>query len=154
VRPEGELLKDLADTIGIVREYLKAKGADLAAVVLSTGFDRIAAIDRTKEAVNENDEARKRFEIMARAVFGKFKACLTMYGVNEHRADVAAVNVIYKSLQEDRNAADISHIIQELHEVIAPAIVPKGDTSVGGRTEIRLNSAVTTPVMITNTASA
>src|SRR5262249_23906355 len=69
VRPEEELLKDLGEAIALVREYLKEKGADLSAVVSSTGFDRIAAIERAKEAVNENDETRKRFELMARAVF-------------------------------------------------------------------------------------
>jgi type I restriction enzyme R subunit len=133
VRPEEELLNDLAAAIALVREYLTEKGADLTAVVQGTGFDRIAAIDRAKEAVNENDETRKRFEIMARTVFGKFKACLTMSGVNAHRADAGAINVIYKSLQEDRDAADISRIIQELHQVIAPAIVPAAGAPADGR---------------------
>jgi type I restriction enzyme R subunit len=129
VRPEAELLADLAEAIGLVREYLKERGADLSSVVSSSGFDQIAAIDRTKEAINENDETRKRFEIMARSVFSKFKACLTMQGVNQYRADVGAINIVYKSLQEDRDAADISHIIQELHQVIAPAIAPRPDTA-------------------------
>jgi type I restriction enzyme, R subunit len=133
VRPEEELLQDLAESIAIAREYLKSKGADLATVINSTGFDRIAAIDRAKEAVNENDETRKRFEVMARAVFTKFKACLTMKGVNQHRGEVGAINVIYKSLQEDRDAADISHIIQELHEVIEPAIAIRDGAPADGR---------------------
>jgi type I restriction enzyme R subunit len=131
VRPDAELLQSLAEAIGLVRDYLKEKGADLGAVVSAAGFDRIAAIDRAKEAVNENDETRKRFEIMARAVFAKFKACLTMPSVNQHRGEAGAINVIYKSLQEDRDAADISHIIQELHQVIAPAIQPRTDSGTG-----------------------
>lgn len=133
IRPEEELLKDLAESIAIAREYLKAKGADLEAVIGSTGFDRIAAIDRAKEAVNENDETRKRFEVMARTVFAKLKSCLTMKGVNQFRAEAGAINVIYKSLQEDRAAADISHIIQELHEVIEPAIELRRDARPDGR---------------------
>jgi type I restriction enzyme R subunit len=133
VRPEAELLQDLAEAIAIAREYLKEKGADLSTVVKCTGFDRIAAIGRAKEAVNENDETRKRFEVMARAVFVKFKACLTMKEVNEYRAEAGAINVIYKSLQEDRDAADISHIIQELHEVIEPAIAIRSGTPVDDR---------------------
>jgi type I restriction enzyme R subunit len=81
--------------------------------VNSTGFQRIAAIDALKNLINENDETRKRFEVMAREVFSKFKACLTMKEVNDYRADVGAINIIYKSLQEDRDAADISSIIRE-----------------------------------------
>jgi len=133
VRPEEELLKDLAEAIAIAHEYLKSRGSDLNAVISSAGFDRIAAIDRAKEAVNENDETRKRFEVMARTVFVKFKACLTMKDVNRYRAEAGAVNVIYKSLQEDRDAADISHIIQELHEVIEPAIAIRTDAPTDGR---------------------
>lgn len=133
VRPEEELLEDLAEAIGLVRGFLSEKGADLGAVVRSAGFERIAAIDKAKEAANENDETRKRFEIMARAVFSKFKACLTMPGVNAFRAESGAVNIIYKRLQEDRDAADISSIMRELHAIIEPAIVVKSDSVSGGR---------------------
>ena len=55
VRPEEELLEDLAEAIGLIRTFLAEKGADLGAVVTSTGFQRIAAIDKAKEAINEND---------------------------------------------------------------------------------------------------
>ena len=99
----------------------------------STGFQRNAAIDKAKEAANENDEVRKRFEIMARAVFTKFKACLTMQGVNEFRAEVGAINIIYKRLQEDRDAADISSIMRQLHAIIEPAIAVKSDRVSDGR---------------------
>lgn len=133
VRPEEDLLKDLSAAIELVRNYLTEKGSELRVIVTSTGFDRIAAIDKAKNAINENDETRKRFEVMAREVFNKFKACLTIKGVNDHRAEVGAINIIYKSLQEDRDAADISGIIRELHSVIEPAIVIKPGSGGGER---------------------
>jgi type I restriction enzyme, R subunit len=133
VKPDKALLQELAEAIALVKEYLTAKGMSLGEVAGSVGFDRIAAIDKIKDAVNENDETRKRFEIMARGVFNKFKACLTLKGVNDYRADVAAINIVYKSLQEDRDAADISGILRELHAVIEPAITVKGDAPKDGR---------------------
>jgi len=133
VRPEEDLLKELAGAITLVKSYLNEKGGDLSVVVTSTGFERIAAIDKAKNALNESDEVRKRFEVMAREVFNKFKACLTIKGVNDHRAEVGGINIIYKSLQEDRDAADISSIIRELHAVIEPAIAIKPDNVNGGR---------------------
>jgi type I restriction enzyme R subunit len=42
--------------------------------------------------------------------------------VNDHRSDRDAINIIYKSLQQDREQADISAIIRELHEVVDEAI--------------------------------
>jgi type I restriction enzyme R subunit len=55
-------------------------------------------------------------------VFKKFKACLNIKGVNEYRREYDAVNIIYRSLQQDREQADISDIIRQLHEVVDEAI--------------------------------
>jgi type I restriction enzyme R subunit len=133
VKPSEELLPALASAIGLVYDFLREKGAPLEAVINSAGFERNAAIDRAKDAINENDETRKRFEIMAREVFSKFKACITLPGINDYRASEGAISIIYKSLQEDRDAADISHIIQQLHSVIEPAIVVRPDSKADGR---------------------
>jgi len=55
-----------------------------------------------------------------------------MKEVNDFRADVGAINIVYKGLQEDRDAADISSIMRELHAVIEPAIaVRDGDAGRG-----------------------
>jgi type I restriction enzyme R subunit len=126
VRPEEELLDDLRETIVLVRAFLSERLATLDVVISSTGFERNAALVRVKEAINENDECRKRFEILAREVFTKFKACLTMKGVNDFRVEVGAIKHVYKSLQDDREAADISGIMRELHDVVDQAIIPRG----------------------------
>jgi type I restriction enzyme R subunit len=121
-KPDEELLADLAESIALVRAFLTDRGASLDSIIQQTGFARNAAIRAAKEAANENDETRKRFEVMCRAVFSKFKACLTVEGVSAHRDDYAAVNVVYKSLQQDREQADITDIIRELHQVVDEAI--------------------------------
>jgi len=81
-RPEEELLADLAETIGFVRGFLGERSVSLDDVIRKTGFDRNAAIVACKESANKNDETRKRFEIMCREVFKKFKACINVQGVN------------------------------------------------------------------------
>ena len=106
----------------------------LPKIIQSTGFDRNAALVRIKEAINTNDESRKRFEILAREVFSKFKSCVTLKGINDCRADNSALGLIYKSLLKDRDAADISGIMQQLHQVVDAAIVPRGGaTTVTGK---------------------
>jgi type I restriction enzyme R subunit len=95
-----------------------------------TGFERNKAIMDAKEIINENDRSRKKFEIMAREVFKKFKACLTLTGVNAYRHDYDAINFLYKSLQADRDFADITEIIKGLHEIVDAAIVTKNETEV------------------------
>lgn len=121
-RPKEELLEDLKEAIDLVSTFLTDRKASLDAIVNSSGFERNKAIVVAKEAVNENDETRKKFEVMCREVFIKFKACLTIPGVNAYRNQYNAINIIYKSLQKDRDKADISDIIKQLHEVIDDAI--------------------------------
>ncbi|MBN4064694.1 type I restriction endonuclease subunit R [Dehalococcoides mccartyi] len=129
-RPEEELLADLAETIAFVREFLSERDASLDDVIQKSGFERNAAIVACKEAANENDESRKRFEIMCREVFKKWKACINVGGVNDYRADRDAINIVYKHLQQDREKADITDILRELQAIVDDAI-----ETTGGRTE-------------------
>lgn len=124
VRPEEELLADLEEAIEAVRAFLEAKEFRLEDVLEKKGFERNKAIIDAKEVINQNDETRKRFEIICREVFKKFKACLTIKGINNYRAAYDAINIIYKSLQEDVDRADISDIMRELHAVIEESIQP------------------------------
>jgi len=126
-RPDEELLADLAEAIAFVRTFLDDGAAPLDDVIEKTGFERNASIVKCKEAANENDETRKRFEVMCREVFKKFKACINVQGINAHRADRDAINIVYKSLQQDREQADISDIIRKLQEVVDEAIEVQAD---------------------------
>jgi type I restriction enzyme R subunit len=121
-RPDEELLADLDEAIAFVRAFLEERGASLDLIIGQRGFDRNAAILAAKEAANENDESRKRFEVMSRAVFSKFRACITIEGVNAYRDDFDAINIVYKSLQQDRELADITDIIRQLHSIVDEAI--------------------------------
>ena len=121
-KPDEELLADFRETIAFVRTFLEERGASLDGIIGQTGFARNAGILAAKEAANESDETRKRFEIMCRAVFLKFKACITIEGVNDCRGDFDAINIVYKSLQKDREQADITDIIRQLHQVVDKAI--------------------------------
>lgn len=121
-RPNEELLAEMAEAIDLVSGNLGEHDFKLSYITEKTGFARNAAIIAAKEAINDNDQTRKRFEIQAREVFKKFKACLTIPGVNDFRNDVGAINIIYKSLQKDRDQADISDLIRQLHEAMDGAI--------------------------------
>jgi type I restriction enzyme, R subunit len=122
VKPDEELLAELEEAIEAVRAYLHASGFRLDDISEKEGFERNKAIMDAKEAVNENDETRKRFEIMCREVFKKFKACLNIKAVNDYRHARDAINIIYKNLQADVEKADISDIIRELHKIIDKAV--------------------------------
>ena len=88
-------------------------------------------IDQMRRIVNENDVTRKHFEVLAREVFKKVKACVNNPKVNAHRVEYQAINIVYRSLQQDRDAADITAIIRALHQVVDEAIDIKAITPAG-----------------------
>ena len=102
LNPDDKLLSELAEAIGLVRERLTAEGYDLDRMKDASGFNKLKALQDAKELINTNDETRKGFEIACRAVFGKYKACLTFERVETYKADYQAINYIYSSLQDDK----------------------------------------------------
>ncbi len=127
LNPEEKLLGELAEAIGLVRERLRDDGYDLDRMKTAAGFDKLKALKDAKELINTNDETRKGFEIGARAVFRKYKACLTFAKVEIYKPDHQAINYIYSSLQDDKAAADTSAIIQKLNAIVAGAIDIQAD---------------------------
>ncbi|MBN1125185.1 MAG: type I restriction endonuclease subunit R [Sedimentisphaerales bacterium] len=134
-KPNEELLADLIEAISFVRTFLAERNASLDEIIGKTGFERNAAIRAAKEAANENDETRKRFELLCREVFKKFKACINIEDRNTYREAYNAINIIYKSLQKDRDEADIIEIIRQLHQVVDGAIETRGE-HIGEETEV------------------
>jgi len=125
-RPQEELLADLAESIDLVKTFLKDRYVELSSITESEGFARNADIVAAKEAINENDQTRKQYEVTAREVFKKFKACINIRPeINDYRLDRDAINIIYQSLQDDREKADISHIIKELHQIVDESVEVK-----------------------------
>ena len=122
LHPEEELLAELAGAIDIVKEELSKNGFNLGDLHAAEGFAKNAALVEAKEAININDETRKMFEITARAVFRKYKACLTFKGVSDYKEDFSAIRFVYNILEEDRVRADTSAIIRRLNEIVSEAI--------------------------------
>ncbi|VFS67511.1 MULTISPECIES: type I restriction endonuclease subunit R [Enterobacteriaceae] len=121
-KPNEELLESLNESISFVAEFLRKHNFELNRIITETGFAKNAAIAQAKEIINQNDETRKRFEVMAREVFNKFKACINVPGINTYRDLRDAINVLYKSLQADKANADISEIMKELYEIVDSCI--------------------------------
>ena len=81
-----------------------------------------AAIKNGVDAVYTNDETRKKFEIMAREVFKKFKAVLPDPVIEQYQGAYKAIDIIYKKLQENRESADIADVMKALQGVVGESI--------------------------------
>ena len=134
VQPVEERVQALIEAIGATETYLRRLGFDPATLVGSEGFARIAGLRDAVEAVYTSDEAKRRFEILARQVFARFKALLpepTAYAWAERHDNIEA---IYRKLSERRDTANVTVLLKELHRVVNEAIhteAPGGDQAEG-----------------------
>ena len=64
----------------------------------------------------------RRFEIMARQVFIRFKALLMEPSAFAYAERHDNIEAIYKKLEEKRDTADVTEVLKELHQIVNEAI--------------------------------
>jgi type I restriction enzyme R subunit len=122
VAPIEERVQALIEAIEATEAHLCGLGFDPATLLGAKGFARIKGLADAVEAVYSSDEAKRRFEIMAREVFNRFKALLvepSAWAFAERRDNIEA---IYKKLTERRDTADVTELLKELHRIVNEAI--------------------------------
>ena len=120
--PIEERIKALIAAIEETEKHLKSLGFESNRLIGAKGFTKIEALADAVEAVYTSDESKRRFEIMARQVFIRFKALITepvLYTYAERHDNIEA---IYKKLEERRDTADVSSLLKELHKIVNEAI--------------------------------
>ncbi|MGH7509811.1 MAG: type I restriction endonuclease subunit R [Gemmatimonadales bacterium] len=122
VAPIEELLAALIQAIEESEEHLKALGFDCSRLRGATGFSRIEALRDAVDALRTSDEAKRRYEIVARQVFVRFKALLMEPSVFAYAERHDSIEAIYKKLQDRRDTADVTEVLKELHKIVNEAI--------------------------------
>ena len=92
----------------------------------SEGFARIKGLKDAVEAVYTSDEAKRRFEVLARQVFVRFRALLMEPSAFPYAERHDNIEAIYKKLNERRDAADVTELLKELHRIVNEAIRTQG----------------------------
>jgi type I restriction enzyme R subunit len=149
VAPLHERVAALDDAIAQAEAFLRARGFEPNRLVGAVKWARIAALADAVEAVNSPplttplapavgadapgkpaagdartgaDHSRQRFEILARAIFLRFKALVTEPTVGLYAERHDNLEAIYKKLSEKRDDADITDLLKALHRIVNEAI--------------------------------
>ncbi len=134
VAPIEELVAALLQAVEAAEKHLLGLGFDVARLHGATGFDRIEALRDACDALYTSDEAKRRFEIMAREVFTRFKALLMEPSALAYAERHDNIEAVYKKLQDRRDTADVTEVLKELHRIVNVAIraaAPGGDHAEG-----------------------
>ena len=123
VAPIEERVKALLAAVEETDKHLRACGFDAAQMIGLKGFDKITALaDGVDAVVGARDEGKRRFEILARTVFSRFKALIMEPAVHAFAERHDNIEAIYKKLQERRDTADVTELLKELHRIVNEAI--------------------------------
>ncbi|MEI7606900.1 MAG: type I restriction endonuclease subunit R [Rhodospirillaceae bacterium] len=122
VAPIEERVQALLEAIEATEAHLRGVGFDPATLIGSTGFDRIQRLADGVNAVYGSDDSKRRFEILARQVFIRFRALLMEPSVFAYAERHDNIEAIYKKLSERRDTADVTVLLKELHRIVNEAI--------------------------------
>ena len=115
-------MQALIEAIEATEAHLRGLGFDPATLIDSTGFTRIKELKDAVEALYTSDEAKRRFEVLARQVFIRFKALLMEPSAFAYAERHDNIEAIYKKISERRDTADVTELLKELHRIVNEAI--------------------------------
>jgi type I restriction enzyme, R subunit len=126
VAPIATLVMALAQAIEAAENYLKGLGCDPTSLIGARGFSRLEALRNAVDVLYTSDDAKRRYEIMAREVFSRFKALLMEPSVFQFAERRDNIEAIYRKLEEKRDTADVTEVLKEIHKIVNEAIRTQG----------------------------
>lgn len=130
VAPIEERVIALLDAIEATETHLLGFGFDASRLLGAKGFARIEALKDAVDAVYTSDEAKRRFEILARQIFIRFKALLMESSAEAYAERHDNIEAIYKKLTERRDTSGVTWVRQHnrplaMTESKLPSFSPK-----------------------------
>ncbi|NDA62133.1 MAG: type I restriction endonuclease subunit R [Chitinophagia bacterium] len=125
VKPNDELIELLEEALTATETYLKDEvDFDLNELVnAADGLTKLAAIDKGINAVYTNDETKRKFQVLAREVFKKYKALQPNKVLNNYAPRKNAIDAIYTAIEDNVEGADVSEIMLKIQKVVDDSIV-------------------------------
>ncbi|SMF97222.1 type I restriction enzyme, R subunit [Methylomagnum ishizawai] len=139
VAPLEDRVRALVQAIEATEDHLRGLSFEPARLIGAKGFTRIQGLADAVEAIYSGaatstplkpgdatssgpDESKRRFEILARVVFNRFKALLMEPSTYPYAERHDNLEAIYKKLGERRDTADVSELLKVLHRIVNEAI--------------------------------
>ncbi len=123
VKPKEELIKLLEETLESTENFLLDEvNYNLTELINSNGLEKLAALEKGVNAVYTNDETKRKFQILAREVFKKYKALQPDKLLNQYSSRKNAIDVIYTAIEDNIESADVAEIMKKIQDVVDESI--------------------------------
>jgi type I restriction enzyme R subunit len=123
VKPKEELIIKLEEALEATETFLLDElNYNLKELIKADGLYKLAALEKAVNAVYTNDETKRKFQILAREVFKKFKALQPDKVLNQYTPRKNAIDVIYTAIEDNFDGADVSEIMKKIQDVVDESI--------------------------------
>jgi type I restriction enzyme R subunit len=123
VKPKEDLIHLLEEALVSTETFLLDEVKfNLEELIKAEGLYKLAAMEKAVNAVYTTDETKRKFQILAREVFKKFKALQPDKVLNEYASRRNAIDVIYTAIEDNIEMADVSGIMKKIQDVIDESI--------------------------------
>ena len=123
VKPKEELIKQLEEALEATEIFLQDEvNFDSQELIKADGLHKLAAMEKAVNAVYTNDETKRKFQILAREVFKKYKALQPDKVLNQFAPRKNAIDVIYSAIEDNVESADVADIMKKIQAVVDESI--------------------------------
>lgn len=123
VKPKEELIRLLEEALVATETFLQDEVSfDLQELITADGLHKLAAMEKAVNAVYTNDETKSKFQILARAVFKKYKALQPDKVLNKYAPRKNAIDVIYTAINDNIESADVAEVMKKIQAVVDESI--------------------------------
>jgi type I restriction enzyme R subunit len=123
VKPKEELIRQLEEVLLSTETFLQDEvNFNLEELTKASGLQKLAAMEKGVNAVYTNDETKRKFQILAREVFKKFKALQPDKALNQYSSRKNAIDAIYTAIEENIESADVTEIMKKIQDVVDKSI--------------------------------
>ena len=123
VKPKDELIQQLDEALEATEGFLQDEvNFDLQILIKADGLHKLAAMEKAVNAVYTNDETKRRFQVLAREVFKKYKALQPDKILNDYAPRKNAIDVIYTAIEDKIESADVADLMRKIQNVVDESI--------------------------------
>jgi type I restriction enzyme R subunit len=123
VKPKAELIRLLEEAIDSMQHFLQDEvNYSLDELISSSGLEKLAAMEKGINAIYATDETKRKFQVLAREVFKKYKALQPDKVLNQYAPKKNAINVLYTAIEDNVESADVADLMQKIQAVVDESI--------------------------------
>ncbi|MFN5026061.1 MAG: type I restriction enzyme endonuclease domain-containing protein, partial [Bacteroidota bacterium] len=123
IKPKEVLIKELEEALEATEIFLQDEvNFDLQELISADGLHKLAAMEKAVNAVYTNDETKRKFQVLAREVFKKYKALQPDKVLNQYAPRKNAIDVIYTAIEGNIESADVTEIMRKIQNVVDESI--------------------------------